>query len=136
MNFLCECIVHQGRLCATCEHVALYAARLLFAEHAETVEEKFADFVRAVHKTKIPSALLLVMEFIGEYPEYVGVRQTASGAFEIFFLRAQFAEVLRKERPAVILTSVERGLKHAGLFVSQSTHSGVVKEWRFRNLVY
>jgi hypothetical protein len=82
----------------------------------------------------LPSSILSLTNMLTHFPELVFVvRNAANGEFEVHFLRDRLIKTLRLHEnrfPNLVFTSFERGLKHAGMEVIQSTHGQIqVKKW-------
>lgn len=82
----------------------------------------------------LPSSIQTLSNLMQHFPELCYVVRDAAGQFEVHFLRDRLIKALRQQEskfPNLVFTSFERGLKHAGLEVTQSTHGQVaVKKWR------
>ncbi len=82
----------------------------------------------------LPSSIQTLNNLMQSFPDLCYVVRDASGQFEVHFLRDRLIKMLRQQEskfPNLVFTSFERGLKHAGLEVTQSTHGQVaVKKWR------
>lgn len=80
-----------------------------------------------------PSAVLNLHNMLNAFPDLVYLVRLDSGDIEVHFLRDKLIKALRSEEdkfPALVFTSFERGLKHAGMEVTQSTHGQTqVKKW-------
>ena len=66
-----------------------------------------------------------------EHPKYVRIEKT-DGVLELSFERKRLIEKLRESRPKLDFISFERGLKHTGMKVTQTTHGNTWKKWRIR----
>jgi hypothetical protein len=107
---ICECLVESGTLCTICEEIAA---------------EMRTDLVQLGAKPN--TAINLLQFWMRHYPELV----TLKNGDEIHISREQLRMRLQSDNPSIQLTSIERGLKHAGLKVIQSTHGQVsVKIWK------
>jgi hypothetical protein len=82
----------------------------------------------------LPSSIQTLSNLMQHFPELCYVVRDAANQFEVHFLRDRLIKALRNQEskfPNLVFTSFERGLKHAGLEVTQSTHGQVaVKKWR------
>jgi len=80
-----------------------------------------------------PSAVLNLHNMLDAFPELVYLVRLENGDIEVHFLRDKLIKALRSEEdkfPSLVFTSFERGLKHAGMEVTQSTHGQTqVKKW-------
>ena len=100
----------------------------------------YDQFISAILKNNdykfVPTTTLL-RKMLKEYPEYVWIVKDYFGNFELCFRRGTFKRILEKPykigTEAIVIESFERGLKHAGLEVIQSTHGGSeIKKWRIK----
>lgn len=70
------------------------------------------------------------------FPDLVYVDILPSGEYEVNFYREQVIRKLKQEEskfPNIVFTSFERGLKHAGMEVTQSTHGQTpIKKWAMK----
>jgi hypothetical protein len=111
-SFPCKCL-YSGWLCEMCEEVA-----------AEMRQE-----VTLVQLGAKPNAsIALLQSWLNIYPELVAIKN----GNEIHISREQLCKRLKVDFPGVVITSVERGFKHAGLEVTQTTHRGMVKIWQVK----
>ncbi len=81
----------------------------------------------------LPSSILSLNNMLLHFPELVYVVRNPANEFEVHFLRDRLIKTLRLHEsrfPNLVFTSFERGLKHAGMEVTQSTHGQIqVKKW-------
>jgi len=82
----------------------------------------------------LPSSIVSLTNMLMHFPELVYVvRNAANNEFEVHFLRDRLIKTLRLHEnrfPNLVFTSFERGLKHAGMEVIQSTHGQIqVRKW-------
>ena len=81
----------------------------------------------------MPSSILTLKAMLLAFPDLVYLERLDSGDIEILFQRDQLIKALRSEEerfPQLVFTSFERGLKHAGMEVTQSTHGQItIKRW-------
>jgi len=81
----------------------------------------------------MPSAILNLKAMLQTFPELVYLERLPNGDIEVLFERDQLIKALRQEEekfPQLVFTSFERGLKHAGMEVTQSTHGQItIKRW-------
>jgi hypothetical protein len=81
----------------------------------------------------MPSSILNLKAMLLAFPELVYLERLDSGDTEVLFQRDQLIKTLRSEEerfPQLVFTSFERGLKHAGMEVTQSTHGQItIKRW-------
>jgi len=84
----------------------------------------------------MPSAIINLHAMLLAHPDLVYLDRMEDGAIEVHFHRDQLIKALRQEEekfPALVFTSFERGLKHAGMEVTQSTHGQItVKKWAMK----
>merc|ERR1711964_694013 len=80
-----------------------------------------------------PSAVLNLHNMLDAFPELVYLVRLENGDIEVHFLRGKLIKALRSEEdkfPSLVFTSFERGLKHAGMEVTQSTRGQItIKRW-------
>jgi hypothetical protein len=96
-----------------------------------------AEFVNSFRSEGrgLPSSIQTLSSLMLQFPDlcYV-VQDMLTNQFEVHFLRDRLIKALRRQEskfPNLVFTSFERGLKHAGMEVTQSTHGQVaVKKWR------
>ncbi len=106
-------------------------------DNAKTsLETEFIDTFRRKSST-LPTSIVTLHELLLHFPQLVYVaRSEESNELELHFHRERLLQSLRIEQakfPDLVFTSFERGLKHAGLAVIQSTHAGEkVKKWATR----
>lgn len=84
-----------------------------------------------------PSAIIHLEAMLRLFPDLVWLsRSVETGELEVLFQRDKLIKALRHEEdkfPALVFTSFERGLKHAGMEVTQSTHGQVtIKKWAMK----
>jgi hypothetical protein len=87
--------------------------------------------------SSLPTSLVTLRDLLLHFPKLVYVvRSETSNEMELHFWRKQLLQALRPEQakfPDLVFTSFERGLKHTGMEVTQSTHGGrKVKKWAIR----
>jgi len=84
----------------------------------------------------LSSAIVNLDCMLKNFPEYVYIEHNEEGDLEIHFVRDKLLKALRNEEerfPALVFTSFERGLKHAGMEVTQSTHGQTqIKKWAMK----
>lgn len=101
-------------------------------EEMEEMDE-FASFfdVKDLERNSVSN----LINYLKRYPKLVYLENTGREGkqkYELCFERAKLERVLRKKENVVIV-SFERSLKHAGLYVTQSTHGGcAIKKWAFK----
>lgn len=70
-------------------------------------------------------------QMMKDHPDLIRLKVSDSGSFRIEFHRRELIKVLNEKRSvsesAIILTSFERGLKHNGFTVSQTTYNHEIK---------
>lgn len=125
MNFLCNCIL-SGHLCRPCESLADYGAWLLG-------DAGVARLVRTLLlEGKLERAgVKQLIHCLQEYPQLAYVYMVDRATFDVYLHRADLVECLRVNGSNFVFTSVERGLKHAGFVVAQTSHAGIPKIWRY-----
>lgn len=86
-----------------------------------------ALFIQNLKKSTARTNLKMMMN---KFPELVWVNSDD----ELCFRRDELIKALRTKASDLIFTSFERGLKHSGLTVIESTHGDtIVKRWAFKN---
>jgi hypothetical protein len=94
--------------------------------------DRFIDSFRQEGRC-LSSAIVNLECMLKHFPEYVYIEYSDRGELEIHFVRDKLLKTLRNEEerfPALVFTSFERGLKHAGMEVTQSTHGQTqIKKW-------
>lgn len=91
------------------------------------------DTINGYRRTSVKQLCIMLENFpTSVWVESIGPNDT----LELCFERAAIIEQLRLNQKLfetpVCMTSFERGLKHAGLEVLQTTHAGDVKRWGFK----
>ena len=124
---LCWCIL-AGELCETCVRVSDDMRSAL------SVRDASLAYVKAVSRmySKVPQSVQTLHTLMDRFPTLVYVRTSlVDGLPDVVFRRAVLCDVLRHHMPTLVMTSLERGLKHAGFVVRQTTHgSNDEKLWR------
>ncbi len=102
-------------------------------DNAKTsLETEFIDTFRRKSST-LPTSIVTLRALLLHFPKLVFVVRNTDNEFELHFWRDSLLQALRMEEakfPKLVFTSLERGLKHAGMEVTQSTHGGEkLKKW-------
>jgi len=118
---LCGCLNASGTLCANCEQVA----------EEMRVQQEMSLLIQL--GAKRCTALSVLESWLRSYPELVALKPGPGDELQLHVRREDLKSRMQTDRPDVIFTSIERGLKHAGLAVVQSTHGNVaVKIWKVK----
>jgi len=93
-----------------------------------SVIEEFINYFE-VYYGFLPSSIQTLKTILNKYPDLACIKKNNEQS-EVHMHRDALLKKLRNDYPAIIMTSFERGLKHAGMEVLQSTHGEVViKIW-------
>jgi len=107
-------------------------------EEQARLAARFIDLFRRPNKA-LSSAVKQLEDMLRYYTElmYVEVAEGARNGLELCCARDTLMHKVKDDPrfPNLVFTSFERGLKHAGLYVTQSTHGKVpIKRWGFKEL--
>jgi hypothetical protein len=98
-----------------------------------------AEFIETFRRAdlSLPTSITTLSNLLLHFPKLIYVVPSeTSNELELHFWREQLLQALFLEEakfPGLVFTSFERGLKHAGMEVTQSTHGGrKVKKWAIR----
>jgi len=76
-------------------------------------------------------------QMLRDYPDVVGIRRSDNGLVQLYYHRKNLIERIRlDDQNDMILSSFERALKHAGMYVIQTTHAcgAEIKIWQHRKI--
>jgi hypothetical protein len=60
--------------------------------------------------------------FLVTYPDVMSVQYDENGSYELQYLRLELVKIMHQKFPLLHITAFERGLKHLGFKVMQTTH--------------
>jgi len=97
------------------------------------------DFLASFKKgdDKVPSAITTLESLFRTFPKLCYL-QKCGNEVDLCFVREELMQQLKLATeqgrfPKIVFTSFERGLKHAGMEVTQSTHGHIpIKKWRVK----
>ena len=87
---------------------------------------------------RVPSAITTLEALFEAFPRQCFLSKRGD-EYDLCFLREELMGELKRAMeaesfPKIVFTSFERGLKHAGLEVTQSTHGHIpLKKWRLKS---
>jgi hypothetical protein len=102
---------------------------------ANVAKAEFIECFRRGDNT-LPTSIATLADLLKQFPELVFVVRKADNELELHCQRESLVEALCANKdmfPHLVFASFERGLKHAGMEVTQSTHGQEkVKKWAIK----
>ncbi len=121
----------QFILSTSCENLLLdrffVAPLLLPLDEKPSLIDEFINSFRC-YARPLKTAIQTLEGFLRNCPDLVWLVQIDDD-LEVHFQRALTILFLQKNNPTFNFTSFERGLKHAGMEVTQATHANPIKIW-------